>query len=66
MQVQVVYWVHYYDKVLGWKQNEVITITPEQFFEISKSYDVAIMNCRNSDNPPLLAIDEKGKHFRTR
>lgn len=65
MQVQVVYWVNYYIKELEWEQYEVITITPEKFFEISKSYDVAIMNTKTSAYP-LLAIDEKGKHFRTR
>ena len=65
MQVQVVYWVHSYTKELGWENYEVITITPEKFFEISKLYDVAIMNSRIFDNP-IFAIDEKGKHFKQR
>lgn len=65
MQVIVVYWVQYYDKELGWKHGDQITITPEEFFKLSESYDVAISTPKLAKIPRLL-IDQKGKCFRVR
>jgi hypothetical protein len=74
MTVTVVYWVQYYDKELGWKRHEEIEISPERFFELAETYDVAIMNGRGYTDQSgkvipkrkLLAIDEKGRNFRQR
>lgn len=73
MIVTVVYWVQYYDKELGWKQHEEIEISPERFFELAETYDVAIMTKRAyNDNgkivgpTKILAIDEKHRSFRQR
>lgn len=64
MKVIVVYWVQHYDKELGWKHGQEITITPEEFFKLSESYDVAFHTAHNGNK--CLLIDEKGRCFRVR
>jgi hypothetical protein len=66
MIVTVWYWVNHYDTITGWKNGEVITITSNEIFELSKKFDVAIFSTKTEPRITYLAIDELGKRFRQR
>jgi len=65
MKTLVIYWCESYEKETGWRHGQEIDLSKINIIELSKNYDVAIMNSRSND-VKMLAIDEKGKNFRKR
>lgn len=66
MTVKVWYWVEYYEHITGWAQGQIVTITGDEFFALSKKFDVALMTQTHEPGVVLLAIDELGRKFRQR
>ena len=65
MKTLVIYWCESYEKETGWRHGQEVDLSKINIVELSKTYDVAIMNSRNNE-VKMLAIDEKGKNFRKR